>query len=89
MLEGMAMRKPVLMTRSGCLHVDPESGRFGKLIEPEDSLSWTNAMNDMLKDKELARTFGQEGRRTVEKGFTIERFNRDVLSFLQEVLKAV
>ena len=88
MLEGMAMRKPVLMTRSGCLHINPESGRFGKLIASQDSLGWTDAMNYILKHKEDARIFGEEGRRTVEKGFTIERFNRDVLSFLKEVLKA-
>ncbi len=88
MLESMAMRKPVLMTRSGCLHIDPESGGFGKLIEPQDSQGWTDAMNCILKDEELANTFGEKGRRMVEKGFTIERFNRDVLNFLQEVIEA-
>ena len=35
MLEGMAMRKPVIMTRSGCLHIDPASRNFGMLVEPE------------------------------------------------------
>jgi glycosyltransferase involved in cell wall biosynthesis len=87
MLEGMAMRKPVLMTHSGCLHIDPESGGFGKLIEPQDNLGWTDAMNYILKDQELARTLGEEGRRMTEKGFTIERFNRDVLNFLRELLE--
>ena len=36
MLEAMAMRKPVLMTRSGCLHINPETDGFGIQIKPRD-----------------------------------------------------
>jgi glycosyltransferase involved in cell wall biosynthesis len=87
MLEGMAMRKPVLMTRSGCLHVDPESGGFGKLIEPQDSKGWTHAMNDLLVNENVARKLGETGRQLVERDFTIERFNRDVLEFIKELFE--
>ncbi len=86
MLEAMAMRKPVLMTRSGCLHVDPESGEFGKLIEPQDSKGWTCAMNFLLQNQDPARSYGEAGRRLAEKEFFIERFNRDLLQFLQLIL---
>ena len=50
MLEAMAMRKPVLMTRSGCLHFDPSSRNFGILVEPGDSQGWSDAMNRILND---------------------------------------
>lgn len=86
MLEGMAMRKPILMTRSGCLHVDPESGGFGKLIEPQDSKGWTYAMNFLLQNQELVRSFGEAGRLLAEREFTIKRFNRDLVQFLKERL---
>ena len=89
MLEAIAMRKPVLMTRSGCLHVDPESGEFGKLIEPQNSKGWTCAMNFLLQNQELARSYGEAGRRLAEKEFTIERFNRDVSNFIQKVLEDI
>jgi glycosyltransferase involved in cell wall biosynthesis len=87
MLEAMAMRKPVLMTRSGSLQIDPESGGFGKLIEAEDSKGWTSAMNLLLRNKELARSYGEAGRQLAKKEFTIERFDRDVLHFIKKVLK--
>ena len=57
MLEAMAMRKPVLMTRSGCLHIDPESGGFGKLIEPKITKDGQVSMNDLIENKEVAQIF--------------------------------
>ena len=53
MLEGMAMKKPVIMTRSGCLHIDPASRNFGMLIEPKDSQGWSDAMNRILNDEKF------------------------------------
>ena len=88
MLEAMAMRKPVLMTRSGCLHIDPESGGFGKLIEPKDSKGWASAMNELVDNRERTQTLGENGRRISETNFSIERFNRDVVSFIQDTLTA-
>ncbi len=86
MLEAMAMRKPVLMTRSGCLHIDPESGGFGKLIEPKNYKGWASAMNDLIENKEVAQTLGENGRNIAERDFTIERFNRDIVCYIQESL---
>ena len=87
MLEGMAMRKPVLMTRSGCLHIDPKSRNFGMLIEPQDSQGWSDSMNRIIDDKVFANSCGEKGRKIVENEFTIERFNNDIASFISEVLK--
>ena len=84
MLEAMAMRKPVLMTRSGSLHIDPESGGFGKLIEPKDSKGWASVMNELIENKEIAQTLGENGRNIAERDFTIERFNRDIVCYIQE-----
>ena len=84
MLEAMAMRKPVLMTRSGSLHTDPESGEFGKLIEPKDYKGWASAMNELIENKEVAQTLGENGRKIAETNFSIERFNRDVVSLIQD-----
>ena len=86
MLEAMAMKKPVLMTKSGSLHIDPETDNFGKNITPKDCIGWKNAMNEILLDQGLARKFGEEGRRLAKSHFTTERFNRDVLEFLMERL---
>ena len=84
MLEAMAMRKPVLMTRSGCLHIDPRSGGFGKLIEPKNYKGWAIAMNELIENKEVAQNLGANGRKIAERGYTIERFNRDIQTFIQK-----
>ena len=87
MLEGMAMRKPVIMTRSGCLHIEPSSRNFGILVEPRDSQGWSDAMNRILNDSNYARTCGENGKKIAEEEFSIERFNRDVVSFINEVIE--
>jgi glycosyltransferase involved in cell wall biosynthesis len=86
MLEAMAMRKPVIMTKSGCLHINPEMGGFGKQIKPRDAQGWTVAMNQLQKDHEKALEMGNRGREIVERDFTIERFNNDVLRFIETIL---
>jgi glycosyltransferase involved in cell wall biosynthesis len=44
-------------------------------------------MNLLLRNKELARSYGEAGRQLAKKEFTIERFDRDVLHFIKKVLK--
>jgi glycosyltransferase involved in cell wall biosynthesis len=89
MLEAMAMRKPVLATKSGCLHIKPEPDGFGMQIKPQDSTGWTVAMNHLLKDHEKALKMGNRGREIVERDFTIERFNQDVLGFIETILNKI
>ena len=86
MLEAMAMRKPVLMTQSGCLHINPEADGFGIQIKPRDARCWADAMNHLQEDHEKALELGNRGRKIVERDFTIERFNNDVLRFIDTIL---
>ena len=85
-LEGMAMRKPVLMTRSGCLHINPEKDGFGMQIKPRDAQGWAHTMNHLLKEHARASEMGNIGRKIVERDFTIERFNKDVVDFIKTIL---
>lgn len=86
MLEAMAMRKPVLMTSSGCLHINSEKDGFGMQIKPRDAEGWAYAMNHLYRDHEKATEMGNRGREIAERDFTIERFNQDVLRFIQTTL---
>jgi glycosyltransferase involved in cell wall biosynthesis len=86
MLEAMAMRKPVLMTQSGCLHINPEIGGFGRQMKPRDAQGWVQEMNHLHEDHEKALEMGNRGREIVERDFTIERFNQDVLGFIESIL---
>jgi len=86
MLEAMAMRKPVLMTQSGCLHINPKTDGFGMQIKPRDARCWADAMYHLQADHEKALELGNRGREIVERDFTIERFNNDVLRFIDTIL---
>lgn len=87
MLEGMSMAKPVLMTDSGCLHLNPESGNYGLRIKPQDSKGWSNAMNHTLRDSKFAAMCGINGRNIIKTQFTIKRFNRDVISLVEDTFR--
>ena len=80
------MRKPVLMTQSGCLHINPKTDGFGMQIKPRDARCWADAMNHLQEDHEKALELGNRGREIVELDFTIERFNNDVLRFIDTIL---
>jgi glycosyltransferase involved in cell wall biosynthesis len=84
MLEAMAMRKPVLMTHSGCLHINPETDGFGIQIKPRDAQDWAHAMNHLYADRKKTLEMGNRGRAIVEQDYTIERFNKDVIEFIKE-----
>ena len=74
------------MTKSGCLHINPESDGFGMHIKPKDTMSWVDAMNYLLKNHEKAINMGNRGREIVERDFTLERFNQDVIEFIDSIL---
>lgn len=86
MLEAMAMAKPVLMTRSGCLHTDPEKGNFGFSINPQSPKDWSEKMNLILNNQKLAKHLGKNGRQIVEEKFSTKSFNKNIISFLTELL---
>ena len=86
MLEAMAMRKPVLMTRSGSLHINPETDEFGIQIKPRNAQGWAKAMNVLLKKNEKALEMGNRGREIVERDFTIDRFNQNIIKFIEKIV---
>ncbi|MDG1173436.1 MAG: glycosyltransferase [Opitutales bacterium] len=86
MLEAMAMRKPVLMTRSGCLHMNPEKGNFGKLIKPYNSQHWADSMNKILGNHTLNKVWGDNARLIAENQFSQKKFNCRIVKFLEEIL---
>ena len=86
MLEAMAMGKPVLMTDSGCLHINPENGGFGELIQPQDCYGWSVSMNKILKNSEQSKVFGRRGRQLAERNFSPKIFNDNFLSAFNKII---
>jgi glycosyltransferase involved in cell wall biosynthesis len=71
-LEAMACSKPVVNTRigSGVSSVSLD-GVTGITVPPSDSLSLANAINHLLGDPRLCRTYGEAARRRVEEHFSV------------------
>tara|TARA_B100001115_G_C15841156_1_gene421834 strand:- start:1966 stop:3051 length:1086 start_codon:yes stop_codon:yes gene_type:complete len=87
LLEGMAMSKPVLMTKSGCLGLDPENEGCGLWIRPKDIEGWRSKMNLLIEKPNLAAKMGDTGRKVTERNFSPARFDADVVNFLKKLMQ--
>jgi glycosyltransferase involved in cell wall biosynthesis len=65
-LEAMSMEKPVVATRVGGIPEVVQEGRTGYLIDPEDPRAIAQRVIRLLKDGEMRRQMGAEGRKLVE-----------------------
>jgi glycosyltransferase involved in cell wall biosynthesis len=72
-LEGMAVAKPIIATRIDGIKEQIVDAESGILIPPGDPDAIAEAILRLNADKELAQSLGLEGRRRVEKEFTVER----------------
>jgi len=85
-IEYMAARLPVVATKVGG---NPElviHGRTGLLVAPHDSSGLAEAILYLLRNPDLARRFGEEGRCRVEEHFTAERMARETEAIYEELL---
>jgi glycosyltransferase involved in cell wall biosynthesis len=71
-LEAMASGLPVVATGVGSVREMVEDGISAIVVPPEDSNALADAIVRIIDDEELARAFGDEGRRIVERRFRVE-----------------
>ena len=81
----MAMGKPVIATAVGGIPEIVTSGVNGLLIPPEDPAALAKALVQVLGDPGSARRLGEEGRRLVEKEYTVEKMAEKVYRVYQQV----
>jgi glycosyltransferase involved in cell wall biosynthesis len=85
-IESMAMRKPVISTKAGG-PLDIITDRTGMLVPPRKSEALTQAVIEMIGNREKRKKLGIEGRKRVEKYFTIDRTVAEVTRLYSELLK--
>lgn len=71
-LEYMASSKPVVATDVGGNREALVPGKTGFLVPPGDSEALARAITDILQDGELAKSFGEAGRKRAEELFSTE-----------------
>jgi glycosyltransferase involved in cell wall biosynthesis len=80
LLEAMACARPVVATAVGGTFTVVTEGENGFLVPRGDTAALADRIRTLLDDPELARKMGAEGRRVVEKRFTIERMVGEVIA---------
>jgi len=78
-LEAMAQGKPVVATAVGGTPELVVDGETGLLVPPGDAGALADALEEILRDPELARRFGDAGRRRVLRSFSLSAMTGRVL----------
>jgi glycosyltransferase involved in cell wall biosynthesis len=87
-LEAMACGKPVVNTAldTGVTYVSPD-GLTGLTVPPADTRALGLALKTLLDNPVLRQKYGREGRKRVEREFSLETMTRRTVQLYQEVLK--
>ena len=87
MLDALWMRLPVVASRTGGIPDVLIDGEVGLLSAPKNPKELADALIRMLESPDLRKRFSEEGRRTVERGFTVNRMVEGTLAVYRKALK--
>ena len=83
-LEAMASGTPVISTADGGQGEFLKDGENALIFEKEDSEQLAQQIQRLIGEQDLSRYLAANARATVETEFTLERYIRDLESFLQK-----
>jgi len=86
-LEYMASGLPTIVSRVGGNTELVEDGVTGLIVPPEDSAALSAALLKLLREPDVARQIGQNGREFVVRNFSFERLVRQVDTLYTELLQ--
>ncbi len=72
-MEAMAVGLPVVATHVGGIPDIVATGETGLLVAPDDAIALREAITAIIQDRELASTFGENGRERCSRLFSIEQ----------------
>jgi glycosyltransferase involved in cell wall biosynthesis len=84
-IEAMALGVPVVASDLPAVREVVEAGPSAFLTPPGDSAALAVAIDRLLDDPEMARTFGERGRKTFEGRFTLDRSVARFVDLYREV----
>ena len=87
-LEAMACAMPVVCTElgTGTSYVN-RNGETGLVVPPNDPQALAAAINRLLEDPALRAQMGSQGRKRVQKKFSIEAMVRNTITLYQEAIQ--
>ena len=84
-LEAQMMRRPVIATRVGGVPETMVDGKTGLLVDRGSHAQWAEHIEALLEDEKKRRQMGAEGRRFVEKNFTVKNMARQFSDAISKV----
>jgi glycosyltransferase involved in cell wall biosynthesis len=85
-LEAMASARPVVSTRLAGIPELVVDGQTGTLVLPGDPITLSQALEQLLRDRELRLHYGRSGRARIEQHFRIEKTVEPLLQLFQAVV---
>lgn len=85
LLDAMACGRPVVATRTGGIPEVVQDGVTGILVPPRDHDAMADAIVKLLKDEELRKAMGVEGRSLAHTRFNADRMVQDTLRVYERV----
>lgn len=84
--EALWKGTPVVASNVGGLSLQIIDGKTGFLLEPNDIEGFANRIIEILKNPELAKELGKNGKEHVRENFLITRLISDYLDILNEII---
>ena len=85
-LEAMAMSKPVIASNIGGIPEQVEDGKTGFLFEMGNVQKLADKMRVLAKNSKLRRNMGREGRKKVEKEYSLDAHCAKLMKIYEELL---
>ena len=86
MIEAMAARKSVVATNVGGIPDVVKDGETGLLVPPADPTALADAIITLLKDRDMAKRFGEAGYQRVEKFYSVDNMVRNYENLYLDLL---
>ncbi|MDQ6626441.1 MAG: glycosyltransferase, partial [Verrucomicrobiota bacterium] len=87
-LEAMCLGKTILSTRVGGVPEYIESGENGVLVKPEEPADLAAAIERLILHRDEVRRLGKNARMTFEREFGMDRFGREFIALVHEMIAA-
>jgi glycosyltransferase involved in cell wall biosynthesis len=85
LLESMAMGKPVIKAKTGCLDVDIEKMNVGYYYEPYNANDLSDKINLLYNNPTKAKRLGLNGKRLVNEKYNINVYKERVKQFIDNI----
>ncbi len=86
LVEAMAMKLPVVASKSDGVLDIVVGGETGLLVPPKDSTSLAEALTRLIEDPEMRENMGRAGRARAERMFSRESLGKTLLQIYENVL---